>query len=104
MNALAQARALVTDIGQHPDHFGERLTEAARILCSAARAEPSNTEVLTCFGALLSDLGKHEEAARVLHAAIKAGSQDRNTHFNIGVALINLAAHEEAMGFFKQAN
>lgn len=104
MNAIAQARSLITDAGQHTDHFPENLAEAERILHCAAQAEPANTDVLTCFGAVLSDLGKHGEAARVLRAAMDAGSQDRNTYFNLGVALINSAAHEEAISLFKQAN
>ena len=104
MNAIAHARSLIADIRQHPDRFRDNLAEAERILHSAAQEEPSNTDVLTCFGAVLSDSGKHQEATRILRAVISAGSRDRNTYFNLGVALINSATHEEAMSYFKQAN
>jgi Tfp pilus assembly protein PilF len=104
MDAIAHARSLIADIRQHPDRFVDNLAEAERALQSAAQAEPSNTDVLTCFGAVLSDMGKHQEAVQVLRSAISAGSRDRNTYFNLGVALINSATHKEAMSYFKQAN
>ena len=103
MNSAADARALITDIWHHPERFASSLAEAERILKLALQAEPQNPELLTCFGAVLSDAGKHQEAAKVLRAAIRAGSQDRNTYINLGIALINFADHEEAMDYFRRA-
>jgi Tfp pilus assembly protein PilF len=103
MTPIAHARSLILEIREHPDRFLANLGEAERVLRCAAASEPVAADVLTCFGAVLSDLGKHREAADVLRLAVKAGSQDRNTYFNLGVAMASFADHDDAMSYFVKA-
>ena len=98
MHAVREAKRLSQDLSE-----SSGLTKARSVLEQALAAEEDDNLVLTCLGAVLSDLGHHHDAAKVLKKAAN-GSKDRNTYFNLGVAVLNSGTHEEAMGWFKKAN
>jgi len=94
---------LVAEAWKRSELWSANLTESERILRAAVASEQKDVGLLTCLGAVLSDLGKHKEAVGILESALRLGSKDRNTFFNLGVAEINSGTHEKAMGYFKQA-
>lgn len=84
-----------------------RSLDAARgILEEAVAANPEDTSLLVCLGAVLSDRGEHVLAVAVLEKAIELGSVDRNAHRNLAIALMNCdsAGRRRAMGIFKKAD
>jgi Flp pilus assembly protein TadD len=95
MNVAATAKA-------HVDQ--DQLEEARSLLQDALRENPNDTLLLTCYGAVLSDLGQHFYAEQTLVKAVDLGSQDRNTFFNLAVALMNLEGRRaSAETWFKKA-
>lgn len=94
MSTAREARALVEKAYQSDDQWDRSFGAARQLLENALRNDPSNVVLLTCYGTVLSDIGRHGEAVDVLRKAIALGSRDRNTWFNLGVALVNTGDHE----------
>jgi Flp pilus assembly protein TadD len=82
------------------------LDTARAILEEASAANPDDTTLLVCLGAVLSDRGEHVLAISVLERAIELGSVDGNAHRNLAIALMNCDSdgRRRAMGIFKKAN
>jgi tetratricopeptide (TPR) repeat protein len=82
------------------------LDTARDILQDAIAANPADTTLLICLGAVLSDRGEHAQAVKILEKAIMLGSVDRNAYKNLAIALMNCDSdgHHRAIGFFKQAS
>src|SRR5262249_24144984 len=81
------------------------LDTARGILEEAIAANPQDTTLLVCLGAVLSDRGDHTLAISVLEKAIELGSVDRNAYRNLAIALMNCDSdgRRRAMGVFKKS-
>lgn len=101
--AVQEAKALSDLIWKEPDKWGEHLAKAQRLLEAALSSSPNDTLVLTCLGAVLSDMGRHSEARDHLKRAIALGATDSNTYFNLGVAMINSDRYDDAMRYFDKS-
>lgn len=103
MNAIAASKAHIAlaegDAGQWDAH----MAAAEAVLRNALQANPQDTALITCLGAVLCDQGKYKEAVNVLETALKLGSTDSHTHYNLGVALAGLAKPRKAMAQFGKA-
>jgi uncharacterized protein HemY len=73
------------------------------LLESALRAEPENTVLLTCLGAVYRDQGFHAKAHETLKKAIDLGLRDKHTFFNRAVAVMNMGKSKSAARFFEKA-
>jgi Flp pilus assembly protein TadD len=84
---------------------GRPLDAARAVLEEALTANPEDTTLLVCLGAVLSDRGEHALAVSILEKAIALGSVDRNAHRNLAIALMNgdSESRQRAVGIFKKA-
>jgi Tfp pilus assembly protein PilF len=103
MNAAQRANLLINEGWQLPSLWEAKHIEARTLLEQALADRPDDTVLLTCYGAVLSNLAHHGQAVKVLKRAITLGSLDRNTFFNLGVAVMNHSTQSDAMPYFDKA-
>lgn len=104
MTPIEQAKRLIDEAHASPDRWENKYAAAQRLLEEALQSSPEDTDLLICFGAVLSDRGRHREAVPVLEQAISLGSSDRNAYLNLAIALMNCDANGrgQAEAFFKK--
>ena len=77
--------------------------QAAALLASVLKAEPSNTEALHLLGVIAIQTRRHEVAADLFGKAIACRPDFAEAHGNLGIALVNRGKLGEAIACFRQA-
>ena len=91
MTELERVRLLLKQGWRTSPYSSAKHEQALAILEAAVAAAPTSTVLLTCLGAMLSDLGLFERAIEPLQRAVALGSVDSNTFYNLAVAALNSA-------------
>jgi Flp pilus assembly protein TadD len=91
MTELERVRQLIKEGWRTSPYSSAKHEQALAILEAAVAAAPTSTVLLTCLGAMLSDLGCFERAIDPLQRAVALGSVDSNTFYNLAVAALNSA-------------
>jgi len=98
-----KAKLLIDETWKDSSKWYQNFDEAKILLESALSTSPDDEATLINYGAVLCDMGNHNEATEYLRKAIDYGSENKHAFYNLGVALINCSTYENAMIYMRRA-